>query len=395
MTTYLDYSQQSFSKKCHNGNTAVYQEPNGGILYIGGWNQGAWFGWNTHVIDLTGAEHKFWDIPFAYDETSKNFLPFVSQGYKGWLSLPFPDYKTPNIKTREQWEGIAQTIKDILKTGTDVLVACHGGHGRSGLFIAIVGYILAVNIDRSWASPVEHVRKIHCPDAVETFEQEKYVYDILGLPITIKRQYIAPSTSRKFEKCPICGTQSQFIEDFGMCLGCKTKYEKLAPKRHDLTVDEVQSGGLIEHQCSEVNCSGIWTAKGCGHTVHNQIVYEGLCQTCWDKQEAASAALEPVEEDDGVTYSPCALCGQETWYGSRFGICYDCAATTTQNGLVDFVHNSITDPYKAIPHSCDDVGCVGVVVADVCGHVIHNREVVDGKCPECRVEEQKRRNSKL
>src|ERR1044072_1716955 len=177
-------------KDCHKGNTEIYTEKNGGTLYIGGWNNEATFDSNTYVIDLTGNEHKYWDIPIAYDEGSKAFLPFIMKAYAGWLSLPFPDYGTPKgMNTLEQWVGISETIRNILKQGNDVLVACLGGHGRSGLFISIVGYILNINHDKSWSSPVEKVRKIHCYEAVETIAQEQFVYKVLGLRIKITHSY--------------------------------------------------------------------------------------------------------------------------------------------------------------------------------------------------------------
>ena len=187
---------------CHNGNTKLYTEPNGGSLFIGGWSHDARFDWNTHIIDLTGTEHKLYDVAQAFDPVSEQFLQFTGRDYAGWLSLPFPDFKTPpGLTTREQWEGIATVIQGILKSGRDVLVACHGGHGRSGLFCAIIGYLLARNTDRSWASPVEKIRKVHCLLAVETLAQEEFVYKILNLDIKITRQYtVATPANWKYEK---------------------------------------------------------------------------------------------------------------------------------------------------------------------------------------------------
>lgn len=395
MSSYTTWKQ----KDCHNGNTLIYKEPNGGSLYIGGWNMGAKFDWNTHVIDLTGTEHKFWDVPFAFDNTSQKFMPFLMAGYKGWLSLPFPDYKVPqNLSTYQQWHGIAMTIQDILKQGTDVLVACHGGHGRSGLFVAIVGYILAINKDRSWSSPVEKVRKLHCFDAVETFEQERFVYAVLGLDIQITRKYIQTTTldsagriMRKYEICPICGKESQYIKEYGMCLACQVKYEKEAPVRADLTIKDIEHKGEVEHSCQRDNCVGIWKAEKCGHVVHDQLIIEGFCGYCTDRAEEESRyAEQKMEEIEGYKLDEmCVICGEFTLYAKRFGVCYDCAEEIQKEGKVDFVHNTITDPYTAYPHNCNDVACVGLVTADVCGHTVHNREIEDGKCPECLLLENK------
>ena len=381
-TTY-----DSWKKPCHTGNTRLYTEPYGGSLFIGGWNNAATFDWNTHVIDLTGSELKFASVPTAYDDVSKQFLAITGRGYAGWLSLPFPDYKTPeNLKTYAQWKAIADLIRDILKDGKDVLVACHGGHGRSGLFCSIVGYILAVNSDRSWSSPVEKIRGMHCDDAVETIAQEQYVYDILGLDIKIKRQYVETvGTAWKYKACPICNTQSTFVDDLGMCLGCEKKYKELAPVRTEMTAADLKHEGEVDHSCKDADCIGIWKAKECGHTVHNKIVVNGLCQTCYNhevaEQQYAEQKLENTESE--TLYDPCAICEKNSWYADKFGVCYECSQDLADSPNVDWVHNSITDPYRALPHKCNDIGCLGVIIADVCGHVVHNQDVEDGYCPTC------------
>lgn len=387
------------AKDCHTGNTAIYTEQDGGTLFIGGWTHAASFDWNTHVIDLTGSEHKFWNIPVPFDDSSKAFMPFVGQSYAGWLSLPFPDFGVPSkISTLQQWKGIAETIRNLLREGKDVLVACQGGHGRSGLFVAIVGYLLNIDNDRTWASPVEKVRKLHCSLAVETYGQEKFVYDILGLKITVSRDFddgFYPTTYT-YKACPICNTQSMFVEECGMCMGCRTKAEKgdwgKVPVRRDLTLKDIENKGQIPHTCNIAKCMGIWKAEKCGHVIHDMVIYEGWCTSCWDKhQEEITFAEDELDKlddlDDG--YDPagkCCMCDKPTQYAKKYGICYECQEDVVTQGQADEVHNSITDPYRAVAHHCGaGVQCVGVVIADVCKHAVHNREVEDGMCPSCRV----------
>lgn len=394
-----NYTQSTYVEPCHTGNTPLYQSPNGGTLFIGGWSKGAFFDENIHVIDLTGAEHRFQEIPLAMDPVSERFMEYLAPGYAGWLSLPFPDYKTPkNLQTRAQWEGIAKIIFDILETGTDVLVACQGGHGRSGLFCSIVGYLLAVNEDRSWASPVEKIRKMHCDEAVETYEQEKYVYGILGLNIQITHQYIDTQgfKSYTYKDCPICGKGSMYVDEYGMCLACKTQYEKVAPTRADLTLNDIKDKGMVVHDCKRDKCVGIWKAEKCGHVVHDQIISNGFCYTCNKRIEKEEEDLDfiPLSTNDTDVLERCAICGDKTMYATRFGVCYECSEAVITQGAADYVHNTITDPYQAVPHKCNDVACRGLVIADQCNHVVHNREVEDGLCQDCRVMQNKRRNKK-
>lgn len=376
-------------KNCHTGNTSIFQHKNGTHLYIGGWNQGAVIDSNTHVIDLTGTEHRYHDLAIAYDNASQKFLPFINNSCAGWLSLPFPDYNVPaGLRTLEQWQGIANVILDIMKSGHDVLVACHGGHGRSGLFCSIVGYLLNIKKDRSWSSPVEKIRQIHCGEAVETYNQEKFVYDILGLNIQIQHSYIAATHG---EDCPICGTHSNYIGDFGMCLNCKEVYSKTAPSRHDLTAGDIRNHE-IKHQCGNKNCVGIWKADICGHVVHDMLIVDGLCEDCYAKAEEQALRGRKdkslTEMEDDSEYGECCICGRLSLYGKKFGLCWDCAQDLQKQNNVDEVHNSITDPYRAVPHHCESASCIGVVKADTCGHVTHNKEVEDGLCEWCRSQKE-------
>lgn len=383
--------------ECHKGNSPVYTEPNGGTLYIGGWTRDASFNWNTHVIDLTGSEHKFATIPMALDETSKEFMPFVGQTYAGWLSLPFPDFGVPSrINTFEQWHGIAMTIRKLLQDKKDVLVACTGGHGRSGLFCAIVGYILNDGNDISWESPVEKIRDLHCTDAVETYGQEKFIYDVLGLKIQITRAYATQSftTLYTYKNCPICNTQSMYVDEKGMCLGCETKAKNgdwgVIPTRTDLTLEDIKNKGKVEHTCTTEKCMGIWKASKCGHIVHDMVIYEGWCTACWDKHQeeiqfAESKIGNEWDENDGWDENDtCAMCGKGSTYAKKYGICYECQEAVTDTQIASEIHNSITDSYTAVNHSCrHGVQCIGVVIADNCKHVVHNREIQDGLCPAC------------
>lgn len=376
---YTDVS--GLKQKCHTGNTAIYQEPGGGTLYIGGWNNLATFDENTHVIDLTGTEHKFREKATAFDPVSEAFLPLVqAPDCKGWLSLPFPDLGTPtNITTYQQWAGISNLIQGILKNGTHVLVACLGGHGRSGIFCAIVGYILGRNSNPEWESPVEYLRKIHCLDTVETYKQEEYVYKILGLNIKIQTVY-ATKGSTSMSKCPICGTQSVYIKDFGMCMGCKTKFAPIAPIKTDITVEDLDN--VLEHECVEKgNCIGIYTAAVCGHTVHDMVIIDGLCENC-----NTEAELAKDDKKEPELYGECVICSKRSFYGHWYGICYECAEDLKQRKAVDYVHNSLTDSYSSVAHTCNDTMCGGIAIADTCGHVVHDHVIEDGICEDCRKE---------
>jgi len=80
------------------------------------------------------------------------------------------DFTPPSM---EQMDVIVSYIKTIISMGKKVVVACLGGHGRTGTVLAVWAGLNGVK------NPVEYVRRVYCPRAVETPEQEEFVYKYL------------------------------------------------------------------------------------------------------------------------------------------------------------------------------------------------------------------------
>jgi protein-tyrosine phosphatase len=89
--------------------------------------------------------------------------------------LHIRDYGVP-VWGRDFWLSFAQDVKRILDDGKSVLVGCVGGHGRTGMVLAILLGVLTDVVD-----PIQYVRDTYCVDAIETVAQERYVKEILGL----------------------------------------------------------------------------------------------------------------------------------------------------------------------------------------------------------------------
>lgn len=178
-------------------------------IFVGGWTRDA-DEEGLAVIDLTGkevpvskatvlkAKNKGAELAFA--KTLK-----VKQAGEDlpWLSFPIKDFGTPNVAP-EFWQTFADEVLALLKSGTSILIACSGGHGRTGIVGSILLGLLCADKD-----PVKSLRSIYCESAVETFEQHKYVHQVLGLPkpenIGYKHDYstttlVVPPTSTKIEK---------------------------------------------------------------------------------------------------------------------------------------------------------------------------------------------------
>lgn len=161
----------------------VYTVPNGGTLYGGGWTRGAKIKRNMAVIDLTGT--------LGMGTLDIEPINSLAQGAFGnllrslgmntpLLNFYIRDYEVPKKIGLPQWVAFARDIENYLQSGRDVLVCCTGGHGRTGLVLAIVCSL--INPKLVGSNPVPWIRKILCHDCVETHEQIAYVYNILGLP---------------------------------------------------------------------------------------------------------------------------------------------------------------------------------------------------------------------
>ena len=94
------------------------------------------------------------------------------------LHLEIDDFKAPTWGM-ELWEELTFDIQSLLQKGTDVLIACTGGHGRTGLALAMVCSLLLP--DEVGPNPVQWARDIYCTDAVESEEQIDYIFNTLGL----------------------------------------------------------------------------------------------------------------------------------------------------------------------------------------------------------------------
>lgn len=167
---------------CHSGQGLVHTV-RGIDIYAGGINRSG--GW--HVMNPLP------DLAMGPSETlrgsSKTVVP------EGWncgnllpsppyiVSLDFPDFGTPKVSA-EFWYVL---VEDILSNDIkSVSCQCAGGHGRTGVQLAILSYLLADEKERErWpdaSSLIKWVRDIHCEHAVETKSQQTYIATVCQIP---------------------------------------------------------------------------------------------------------------------------------------------------------------------------------------------------------------------
>ena len=87
-----------------------------------------------------------------------------------WLHAPIPDVTAPGEQFERGWTTTGAQVRDLLRSGFNVLVHCKGGLGRAGTIAAR----LAVELGAKPTQAVADVRQVR-PGAIETEAQRAHV----------------------------------------------------------------------------------------------------------------------------------------------------------------------------------------------------------------------------
>ena len=97
----------------------------------------------------------------------------VTSRNMSWYHLPIPDVTAPNSDFEKRWLVAGAELRDLLRSGFDVLVHCKGGLGRAGTIAA------RLLIELGWSSKeaIAEVRRVR-PGAIETSDQERHLQTV-------------------------------------------------------------------------------------------------------------------------------------------------------------------------------------------------------------------------
>ena len=145
-------------------------------FHAGGVSAGAKEVWGWLTINLTEVGD------FGIDQYVA-FQGFSSPLLGKWavpkaIHLPIRNFGVPHFPA-QFWKDLLQSLAEIgeqQEDGLDVLIVCEGGHGRTGLVLAILAGLIF-----DYQEPVNWVRKNYCHHAVETAAQATYVWEMLGV----------------------------------------------------------------------------------------------------------------------------------------------------------------------------------------------------------------------
>jgi len=257
VTTTSDWGNYS-KAECHTGQNLIFTTTGGVHVYGGGRNrEGGW--WMTPVtVDLamgpdeTMTPYKLsggTTVPAGWscdDHTGRTDPP------KYMIELDFPDYGVPKVE-KLFWYALCD---DIVEHGIkSISTQCAGGHGRTGIQLCILYYLLNDDDVKSSitdaAQLIELIRDMHCVKAVEGFNQQSYIARILDIPVgdnlfanegkwndytwptggdtgkahgvPVSTNNDAPPVEKQVVKCPCCDLDEYYNEEDG-CASCG--YEK-------------------------------------------------------------------------------------------------------------------------------------------------------------------------
>ena len=185
-TPYTSY------KECHKGTIKVFQSKKGVTLYGGGTTRDA----SSYNIDI------IFDLANGFKSSSGDWK--LPEHWKTKLAPPptvidmyVRDQDSPSDRADAQfWQGLWQDLiaeKDIRGHNLNVLVACQGGHGRTGTVLSCL--IMAAGVIPAKNDPITWLRERYCEKAVESQDQIDYIEYIWGLDLrNVKRPSFTSSS---------------------------------------------------------------------------------------------------------------------------------------------------------------------------------------------------------
>jgi hypothetical protein len=174
---------------CHTGHKLIFKTVEGIEVWAGGKSRdGGWHKMTPYPMLAIGPSETLgtWkmgektEVPEGWlceQELTNITLPHM-------FSLDWPDFSIPSV-SKEFWYA---AIKDIRANNIkSISTQCAGGHGRTGVQLAILAYLLGTEEERAaWpdaSALIQWVRSMHCTHAVEAKSQQEYIATVCGIPV--------------------------------------------------------------------------------------------------------------------------------------------------------------------------------------------------------------------
>ena len=211
------------------------------------------------------------------------------------LGIDWPDFGLPKSldgkeMPKEFWYAL---VEDIHTKGIKTIsTQCMGGHGRTGVSLSILIYLLTPKEDREWTTLAEllaHVHKVYCDQAVEGDSQARYIAEVCGIEEGDYKLHHSRATG---------GWTG------GGGLGNYAGYGGV-------------HGGGVTHATT-----GSWCKK-CKKMCDPKTVQAAVCDTCWDAANGIPPVSDESDDESDDELFKCDTCDKE--YDSDIGICEACS----------------------------------------------------------------------
>lgn len=318
MTKTTHYNGWVDKSNCHTGHNLIFKTVDGIEVWAGGKNRaGGWHLMNPLPQLAMGPSETLG----SYTVGSKTKVP------EGWsceqhldnstpplmLSFDWPDFSIPKVN-KYFWYAV---IDDIREFGIkSISTQCAGGHGRTGVQLAILAYLLGTDDERAaWPDAgvlIDWVREQHCTHAVEATSQQEYIADVCDIPVGENKVH-TPSYSgyswggASGKVTQATGTDSSFTKGTGKFSGLFIDYQGADWCPH---CEHIPVKGFI------VNGK---TCPKCGEDPQKPKEDFKKATKAYDK-----TILLPVNDD--IWDSPCACCGGTSVVEDE---CLDCGYDDT------------------------------------------------------------------
>lgn len=297
---------------CHSGQNKVFTTTGGIDVYAGGRNRSGGWWMCSAPLDLAIGPDETMRPSYGKSLGGSTVVP------KGWscdqfvgrtdppkfmIEMDFPDFGVPQVEDYF-WYALHD---DIVEHGVkSISTQCAGGHGRTGVQLAILYYLL--NDDdvkatiKDAAQLIELVRDLHCHHAVETNEQQRYIARVLDIPVgesVVVERYGGWSGyawgSDKGKAVTTTGTTSPKATTTGTAtLTATTGYDlnekyTMTDTQKAIAVEECECCGEIDYSLDEDRC------YSCGWELpdNNDTM---LCMTCGN-DKAMWMYTSPADQD--------------------------------------------------------------------------------------------------
>ena len=171
---------------CHTGNPLVFETSDGVRVYAGGnTRNGGWMQMQPRPELAIGPQgvirvaRTFDIIPDGF--TCINHVQLVDVPHI--IELEWPDFDIPSNVGREFWLSL---VADVKSRGIkSISCQCMGGHGRTGVQLAIFAHLMIEKKNQTWKDAgelIQWVRDSYCTHAVEAKSQQEYIAKVCEIP---------------------------------------------------------------------------------------------------------------------------------------------------------------------------------------------------------------------